>query len=163
MATQTPISDGRGEARDRHAPRGVARNVSGLAHDIVALGELQTQLFKIDLSDSVRRIVMPVVMIAIAGVTALACLPVLLFGASFWLSAVTNLPQWAALLIVSVVGMIVAGVMAGIAYGRLKSGPINFDRSLYELNTNLSWIKGALKREHEGVCSDDRGWSRRSY
>lgn len=152
MAYQTQIKDGRLDSVPS-APRRVARNLTGLAHDVLELAELQGQLFVLDVKQGLRGMILPAIVLVCGVVLAVSGLPVLLVALARGLEEGFGMPLWGALLIAAATGMVVGGIFALIAMKWLTSKLNILQRSQTELRRNLMWLKYTLKdkqREEHG-------------
>jgi len=133
-----------GEAK-RSPPRAVARSIADLAHDATVLCELQTRLFKAELDSATKKVVTPIVMVAVAAVFALASLPLLLVCFAYVLIEVAQLTHWLSFLLAAALGMVVAALIGGIGYSLLKKMGSPFPMSQAELKRNLEWFRGSMR------------------
>ena len=146
MASKTKVENRNGQ--DESAHHAVARNVGEVAHDIVSLAELQTQLLMVDARECCRRSLVPGAMVFVAILLALGCFPVLLLSVAelyVWLGG-GQLGQGLALLLATITGALVAGCLGMVGYILLRRQFGLFYRSLDELQRNVRWIKRALRQ-----------------
>ncbi len=121
-------------------------NLRSIMHDLTELTELQAGLFMADAHNAWINSRRSLVGILTALVLAFASLPVVLIGVSFALAQIDSLPQWAAFLIVGLVGGTVpAGLLVWFSMKRLTAAAKSFERSTTELGNNLQWFKNTLK------------------
>jgi hypothetical protein len=126
-------------------PNGVAKDLGELTHDIVSLAELQFALFRIDCREGLKRLLIPVVLLLLAGIMAAGTVPVvLLLIADLLVQA--GLSRAAALSIAALSGFIVAVGIGVLGWSYLRGVVRVFARSREELTRNMTWIKHALKR-----------------
>ena len=118
----------------RSPPRAVAHSLADLAHDATVLCELQTKLFKAELETASQKVVAPIVLLALAGVFALASLPLLLVCFAYVLVEVAGLSQWLSFLSAAGLGLVLAGLFGAIGYFTLKKLGWPFPRSQAELH-----------------------------
>jgi len=144
MADQTTVERFNG-VRDS-APRAAARNMADLIHDLVTLAELQWRLLSVDSRQALGRIVPPIVMVVVAAMVGLSCVPLAFVAVALTLAAWTSLSLAACFWITLAAGLIVAGILFAVALGQLKSVAGVFDRSKAELRQNVEWLKGMLRR-----------------
>lgn len=145
MVDQTQITNGR--SRSNSPPRRVARNVSGLAHDMVNLAELQAQLFVLDAKQAGRRAILPMMLLMIGTVFALSAVPVAILGVAYVLIEYTILLPWAALLVAAAGGAVIGGVVA-LAGAKWFTGRMELmKRSKIEFQHNLKWVKSVLRHD----------------
>lgn len=134
-----------GNGRHRTQMPDVAGSVSGLTHDMIELAELQTQLLRLDLKKSTQKTRTCLILAVIAVCLLLASLPVALVALAALLVEQLEWSQSAALGVATLVGLVLAGIFAGAAYGIVRSGLISIERSRDEFNRNVAWIKSSLK------------------
>jgi hypothetical protein len=141
MAGQTEVigSDG------RSPPKAVARGVSELAHDFTALVELQAQLFRLDLGESLRRLVTPCALALGAVLVAAGSVPIALWFLAELLSGPGGLSRTWALAIATLVGLATAGLMGFAAWANLRAGFRVFERSREEWMRTIRWAQRVLK------------------
>jgi len=114
-----------------------------VVHDILTLAELQTQLFKTDAHEAVRRAMTPLCLFASGLVLLVTTIPVILIAIAVGLTA-AGLSAVAAYALVSIVALVVAVGMSLWAWRRLCKLPPALARSRVELARNIVWIKDAL-------------------
>jgi uncharacterized membrane protein YqjE len=134
-----------GNGRHRTQMPDVAGSVSGLTHDVIELAELQTQLLLLDLKKSTQKTRTCLILAVVAVCLLLASLPVALVALAALLVEQLEWSQSAALGVATLVGLVLAGIFAGAAYGIVRSGLISVQRSKDEFNRNIAWIKSTLK------------------
>jgi hypothetical protein len=139
QATLNAEHNGRGQ------PAGVGRSVSGLAHDVIVLAELQTQLLALDLRDSGSRAALPLALLVSAVLLALGSMPVLLLGIGWLLVRQAGWTEGAAFLNVGGGAVLLAAATAWIGSRRLQSAVTILARSTQELSENIQWLKQTLK------------------
>jgi uncharacterized membrane protein YqjE len=136
-----------GNGRHRTQMPDVAGSVSGLTHDVIELAELQTQLFMLDLKKSTQKTRTCLILAVVAVCLLLASLPVALVALAALLVEQLEWSQAASLGVATLVGLVLAGIFAGAAYGIVRSGLISIRRSKDEFNRNIAWIKSTLKEQ----------------
>jgi hypothetical protein len=135
----------------------VVASFSDLAHDVVELGELQAQLLKLDLAAAWQRTRNGVILLVIGGCLLLGCIPIL------WLTiaeALVEFAEWsrtASLAVAGLIGLAIAGAIAGAAWMKLKKMLEKFNRSRDDFVRNVAWVKSTLKGQ---VASKGHGSSR---
>ena len=127
-------------------PNGVAKDMGELTHDIMSLAELQFELFRIDCREGLKRMLVPVAMLLVAGIVAVGTVPIALIFIAEFLTQAAGLSRAAAFSIVALSGFIVALAMGVVGWSYLRGGVRVFERSREELTRNMTWIKHALKR-----------------
>jgi hypothetical protein len=90
-----------------------------LTHDIVSLAELQFELFRIDCREGLKRMLVPVAMLLVAGIVAVGTVPIALIFIAEFLTQAAGLSRAATFSIATMSGF-------GVAL--------------------VTWIKHALKR-----------------
>jgi hypothetical protein len=136
-----------------------------LVHDALTLGELQVELFKVDLRDARTGVVAALGLIAIGGVLALGSIPVLLFAAAQGLVAGLSWPAAWAYLAVGAVALAAAGVLVwvGIRQASVATGTLH--RSTAELAETVKWFKDSVRgagRSEPDAGVDNEVWTSRS-
>lgn len=127
-------------------PKGVAKGIGELTHDIVSLAELQFELLRIDCREGIRRILLPVALLLFAGIVAVATVPIALIFVAEFLVQTAGLSRAAAFSIAAMSGFIVAATIGVVGWSYLRGVVRVFERSREELTRNMTWIKNALKR-----------------
>lgn len=130
-------------------PRTMARHVGGFAHDLVSLTELQAELLKADTQECFQRMTTPLVLLGMAIIGSIGCVPVALTAFAYGLVAAAGLSTWLAFLIAATTGLILAGLAAAIGWRLLVKSPSVFERSKDEFNSNLCWVKRVLTTSGE--------------
>jgi hypothetical protein len=125
---------------------GVAQGMGDLTHDIVSLAELQFELFRNDYRGGMKGLLVPVVLLLVAGIVALGTAPIALLLLAEILIEVNGLSRVSALSIAALSGFIVAAALGVVGWSQLRGVGRVFQRSREEWNRNLNWIKLALKR-----------------
>jgi hypothetical protein len=127
-------------------PNGVAKGMGELAHDIVSLAELQLELFRIDCREGLRRMLVPAVLLLVAGIVAAGTVPIALILIAEVLVQAAGLSRATAFAIAALGGFIVAVAMGIAGWSCIRRVVRVFARSREELTHNMTWIKHALKR-----------------
>ncbi len=146
MADQTTLRNCNGSTE---APaRAIGRNVSGFAHDLSALADLQFRLLSLDLKQALSRLTMPVVLAVSAAALLLGCLPVLLLGLGWLLVEYADwMVSWSFLLVAGC-AILLAGAMLGLAYSRVRHSFDTLNRSRDEFVRNVNWLKSVMQHPH---------------
>jgi hypothetical protein len=139
MVDQAEMTSPNGTTRS--PPNVVARNVFEVAHDVVALAEMQFELGLLELQQLRRRALPQLAWLVVVGIVLLGCVPVVLLGLAYGLTAGTGWPLWLALLLVSGGAALLGGVAGAIALRRLKASTSALNGSQEELRRNVEWIK----------------------
>ena len=142
MVDQANMSRTNGAAQS--PPNTVAKNMGEVLHDIVALVELQAELFKIDIRESITRLAFPAVLVLAGTAIAVGTIPVALLMFMEILVAAGGLPYWLALLAAAVLGFGLATILLIVGWRVLKKPFEAFRRSQDELKRNIDWIKRTL-------------------
>ena len=120
-------------------------NLSGFAHDVTSLVELQVRLLAVDLRDAKRRSG-PAVGLVLGGVVLLlGCVPVLLFAAAHLLIEFAGWPASGAYAAAALTGLVLGGGLGYFGWKRLMAAAGTLARSRDELTETLQWLKRALK------------------
>lgn len=126
---------------------GVRQGVAGLLHDVTTLAELQFKLLAVDAESATRRAVAPFALLGVSAVFGLSALPLLLIALAQLLRDQAGWPAALATLTAVVVGLVIAGVCAALAFIGLRRCLEPLARSREELSHNIAWLKSALKRQ----------------
>ena len=127
-----------------------------LTHDIVSLVELQFELFRIDCREGLKRMLVPVTMLLIAGIVAVGTVPIALIFIAEFLTQAAGLSRAAAFSIAALGGFILAVAIGLVGWSYLRGIVHVFERSREELTHNMTWIKHALKRPVPIKAQQDR-------
>ena len=127
-------------------PNEVAKGMGELTHDIVSLAELQFELFRIDCREGIKRMLIPVALLLVAGIVAVGTVPIALLFIVELLTQAAGLSRAVALSIAAFFGFIVVVVMGVVGWSCMRRIVRVFDRSREEWARNMTWIKHALKR-----------------
>jgi hypothetical protein len=143
-----PHPNGASNGRGQFPPGAVARDLGSLAHDTIELGELQFDLFKIELRQAVLGLIGPLVLFFVAAMTVVASLPLLLFfianGLIEWAEWQGGYAPWAYLAAFGI-GALLAAIVGGVGWMILKRKLNLFRTSREELARNIEWMKSALR------------------
>ena len=123
----------------------VAGSVSGLTHDMVELGELQTQLLGLELKNSVRKTRTCLILAVIAACLLLASIPVALLALAELLVEQLDWTRSAAFGVATLAGLLLSAIFAGAAYAIVRRGLVSLPRSREEFGRNVAWIKSTLR------------------
>src|SRR3954462_15095327 len=143
-----------GRFRDKQPD--VATSFSELAHDVIELGELQAQLFALDVKSTVKKTSSSVLLTIIGVCVLLGSVPVILFALGYLIAEVLDWPVSAGLGIAAVVGIAISAGILLLAWNRLSAGLNSMQRSSEELRRNIAWIKATLKSRKTGGVAVDR-------
>lgn len=128
---------------DAAAPEHLRQDVGALTRDIVMLAELQFELLREDVVQTLKKARGAIVLMIVAAIAALACLPVMVLGVAFLL-AEAGIHLGFAMLLVSVVVLAASGVTAAMSWTRMRKAATPLGRSQREFRINLNWVKRAL-------------------
>jgi uncharacterized membrane protein YqjE len=123
----------------------VAASVGDLTHDVIELSELQAQLLTLDVKQSVAKARACLVLAVIGACMLLGTIPVALLALAALLVEQLDWSYAGAAAVAALAGLLIAGVVFGVAYGYIKKGLVSFDRSREELRRNIAWVKSALR------------------
>jgi len=132
----------------------VARSFAELAHDVATMAELQAELFKTEFQQARRDMVMPLLLLTVAAVVGLGCVPVLLLSLAYALVELAGLSQAVSLLIAALVGLLGGAVAALLGWRKLRDSSMTWERSREELSRNVTWIKQVLKHKARPAGSE---------
>jgi uncharacterized membrane protein YqjE len=134
-----PTTAGNGAPEQR-----VLGGIAGFSSDLTTLVELQVRLAILDLKESSRRALVPLVTLSAGVVVAIGAVTVALMGVSELLAAALNIrPPWAMLLTAGV-AIVWAAAAAALAATRIGPCFASFRRSAEELTRNVAWIRTVL-------------------
>jgi len=143
-----------GRFRDKQPD--VATSFSELAHDVIELGELQAQLFALDVKSTVKKTSSSVLLTIIGVCVLLGSVPVILFALGYLISELLDWPVSAGLGISAAVGIAISAGILLLAWNRLSAGLNSMQRSSEELRRNIAWIKSTLKSRKSTGSAIDR-------
>jgi uncharacterized membrane protein YqjE len=151
MADQASLKSGKYGEHNANVGSGngtpEGRLVGGIAefgNDIATLIELQYKLATIDLKESLRKALIPLLLMAVGVVFILGALPVLLSGVAELLAAALRIRIGWALLMTSATTIVLAGAILAICASRLPECFAGFRRSREEFTRNLAWLRTVL-------------------
>ncbi len=121
----------------------IRQNVGHVVQDIVALAELQGELFRSDAREMTEQIARPVAVFTVSALLLSATVPVCLLAIGEGLAA-AGVPRAAAYALVATASIVAGAGMATWAWRRFRTIPPAFARSREELAQNIAWIKGTL-------------------
>lgn len=125
-------------------------NIAHFFRDLAALGELQGMLFLVDAGDDVRQARKGLALIAVFAAVGLSCVPLGLAGVAVVASETTRLTLGQSLLVVTGVGLPIAGAGIYVAVQWLNPARGWLQRSRAEWKCNLAWMKETLKHLGDG-------------
>jgi len=148
QATVRTGKPGEGNADGKNSngtPEG--RLVGGIAefgNDIATLAELQYKLAMIDLSEALRKALIPLALMVVGALFILGALPVLLFGVAELIVSAFKIGIGWALVLTSVTTIALAGAVFTISSLRIPDSLSGFRRSREEFQRNLAWVRTVL-------------------
>lgn len=134
-----------GNGRYRGKTPSVAASVSDLTHDVIELSELQARLLSLDAMQSVAKGKVCLIMAIVGTCMLLGTIPVALLTIAALLVEQLEWSYAAAAAVATGIGLLIAAIVLGVAYGYVKKGLTSFDRSREELQRNIAWLKSTLK------------------
>lgn len=144
MRKQTTTDDN-GYQEPEDATIAIANDIGGFSSDVLALLELQGELFRIDARESATRAFVPGILAVLAVGLILGASPLALLGLAWGLSTWTNLSQSASALIVAGLGLVLALGIAWLAFKGFRYAVSAWKTSTAECRRNIDWLKGTLK------------------
>jgi hypothetical protein len=144
-----------GRVRDEEP--NVATSFSGLAHDVIELGELQAQLFVHDVKNTTQKTRTSLLLSVVGACVLLGSVPVMLLALGEFIADRTGWPRSGAFAIAALIGIGVSTGFLAAAWNRLSVGLNSMQRSRDELTRNIAWVKSSLKSQ-----SSPKSDSRRS-
>jgi uncharacterized membrane protein YciS (DUF1049 family) len=136
----------------------VAGSVSELTHNVIELSELQARLLALDIKKSSRR-TRTCLTLAIIGVCLLlGTMPVALLALAYLFVEQLGWSHAAALGVAALVGLVVAALVGGTAWGMVRSGLISLERSREELSRNIDWLKSTLRAHGQSAADKPRNY-----
>ncbi|MGE0609710.1 MAG: phage holin family protein [Pirellulales bacterium] len=123
---------------------------SDLAHDLLTLAELQIRLFKIDVQQGLRAAMMPLALFVGGLILGLACLPIGLAAAALGLAYGAGMHLAAAMAVVFAAALVLVAMLVLMGRNRALHLVSMFDRSRYEWQRNVQWLKQTLKSRGRG-------------
>jgi hypothetical protein len=123
----------------------VAASVSDLTHDVIELSELQAQLLALDAKQSVATLKSCIILAVVGAAMLLGTIPVALLAIAAVFVERLEWPLDASIAVATGIGLLLAAIVLGAAYGYVKSGLVSFNRSREELQRNIAWLKSTLK------------------
>jgi hypothetical protein len=133
------------EAGRNGAPE--ARLVGGLAefgNDIATLAELQYKLAMADLSDCIRRALVPAAMVVVGLFLVVGSIPVLLLGVAQLVAVALKIGLGWAMVLTGGVALATALLVVWICVRLVRPSFSSFRRSREEQSRNLAWIRTVL-------------------
>ncbi len=123
----------------------LGRNVSGFAHDLVTLGELQVRLLAVDCQDASRRAGLGIVGLGIGALAALGAVPLVFVTFAVALVELGGWSQTAAFALATVSGLVLGAIAMFFGWRRLLRAGTTFGRSKAEFVQSMKWVKESLR------------------
>lgn len=133
-------------AKPENPMLGVVSSASEVAGDMIELAELQVKLLRTDVKDLIQRAKLPLVVLIVGMVAAIAALPTLTFGLAQWLAQRMDIALWTSQLIVGVAILAIAILFVAIAVARLQHALAALHTTTSELAKNFAWLKELVQR-----------------
>jgi len=131
--------------RNGFAGKRIRRNLSGFAHDVVTLGELQCRLLAVDLRDA-KKVIIPGTALIVGGIlVAFAALPIMLAAFALTLSQLAGWSFAASFGIVAGGALLLAASLAVFVWSMFQKAIGRFDRSRVELKETYRWVRDSLR------------------
>src|SRR3954452_22327225 len=127
--------------RMREKQPDVATSFAELAHDVIELGELQGQLFALDVKSTVKKTSSSVLMSIIGLVVLLGTVPVILLALGYLVAELLDWPVSAGLGIAAVGGSASSAVISLLGWTGLGAGLSSRRRHREELRLDVAWIR----------------------
>jgi hypothetical protein len=143
-----------GRVRDEEP--NVATSFAGLAHDVIELGELQSQLFVHDVKSTTQKTRTSLLLSVVGACVLLGSIPVLLFAVAELFVEQFDWSRSAGFALAALIGI---GGSAGLlvaAWNRLSVGLHSMQRSRDELSRNIAWIKSSLRGQSSPKTDSNR-------
>jgi len=134
-----------GRVRDEEP--NVATSFSGLAHDVIELGELQAQLFVHDVKSTIQKTRTSLLLGVVGACVLLGSVPVLLFALAELFVEQFGWTQSAGFAVSAIVGIAASAGILAAAWNRLSVGLNSMQRSRDEFSRNIAWIKSSLRSQ----------------
>jgi len=134
-----------GRVRDEEP--NVATSFSGLAHDVIELGELQAQLLVHDVKSTTQKTRTSMLLGVVGACVLLGSVPVLLFALAELFVERFGWARSASFAVAAVVGIVASAGVLAAAWNRLSVGLSSMQRSRDELSRNIAWIKSSLRSQ----------------
>ena len=144
MVPQTKINESNGVPQS--ASKGLARDVSEFAHDVLTLAELQAELFVADVQECRQRTQVPGLVLICGLALGLACFPIALAALALLLIQVLGTSYAAGFLLAALVGAVLSALVSVVGWLQVRRHVAVLGRSQQELVRNLQWIKKVLER-----------------
>lgn len=143
MADQTQINHSNKES-SFELSGSLGNDVGEVAHDLLQLTELQSQLFLTEIREFGQRSILPSMFLITGVMLGAACFPIALIALAFVLVQLTNLSMAASFLIVLAVGLFGSVVLSIVGWLQMRKRISFLPRSQEEFALNYQWIKSVF-------------------
>ena len=143
MVTQAPVN---GSDASPSASEAVSRNLGDFVGDVMSLGEMQVQLFSLDVREACTKAITPALGAMAAILIAAGSVPIMLMSIAWCLVQRAGVPQDLAFLATFAGAAIISAIAAWLCWQRISAIAPIIVRSSGEFSQNLRWIKHALKK-----------------
>jgi len=134
-----------GRVRDEEP--NVATSFSGLAHDVIELGELQAQLLVHDVKSTGQKTRTSLILAVVGACVLLGSVPVVLFALAELFVEQFGWTESAGFAVSALIGIAVSAGILAAAWNRLSAGLSSMQRSRDEFSRNIAWIKSSLRSQ----------------
>ncbi|QDT60520.1 hypothetical protein SV7mr_30430 [Stieleria bergensis] len=135
-------------------PKGLARNMGGLAHDLFTLTELHFALLSRDLRDGRSRMLLTGLLMFVSAVIGVACVPIALVSLAIFITDQFETSYALGFLLAALAAGALSGTLGVIGCFKFRGSAAVLQRSSQELTRNLRWIKTVLERDRD--TKDDK-------
>jgi hypothetical protein len=125
----------------------VAASVAEVTRNVIELTELQSQLLMLDLQKSTQKAKATIILAIVAACLLLASIPVALIAFGYLLVEQLDWSVAGSMALSALLGLVLSGIVATVAYGYVKQGIVTLDRSRDELRRNVAWLKSTLQTQ----------------
>lgn len=130
-------------------PKGLARNMGGLAHNLFTLAELHFALLARDLRDGSSRMLLTGSLFLLSVLIGFSSVPIGLVALALFIIDLFETSYALGFILASIAGGVLSGTLGVIGWFKLRGGAAVLQRSNQELNRNLRWIKTVLERDRD--------------
>lgn len=143
MANKTQVSHRKEKLSEDSGS--LRREAGGFAHDLLALVELQSRLFMVEVREVRRQSILPSLLMISGLLLGASCFPIALIAFALCLAQWANLSIATSFLFVLVVGLLSSLLLLFISSMILRKRSHLFRRSQEEFLRNYVWFKSAFK------------------
>jgi uncharacterized membrane protein YqjE len=134
----------------------VAASVSDLTHDVIELSELQAQLFALDARQSMQKAKACLVLAVVGACLLLGTIPVALLTIAALLVEQLEWSYAAGAAAATFIGLLITGIVLGVAWTYVRKGLVSIDRSRDELRRNVAWLKSTLRTRGQAASPSEQ-------